>query len=247
MLAFILIFVLKTGLVRTQENNLFPETTNQFPSNQNNHSLVNGLTTMIIEDKIHSELTTVQTASTDIYFPSSTITINLSSEDVKISLANDSNNELIEINGNGKNVNRMNDVIDYVKYVQNAYVLPPLCLVGIAGNTVAGTVLFKQRSLNSSFIYMFAMVVADILSLISDLFVSAGTIIEHYTTSESLWKHAIELSHWSGELVSFTFRCTAINIVCILSVERFIAITYPFHLKSALTVRFPRTFVSLHF
>ncbi|VDI41656.1 Hypothetical predicted protein [Mytilus galloprovincialis] len=248
MLVLILVCVLKTGMVQPQGTDLLSETTNLSPPNQNNHSRINGLTSIKAVDKIHSESTTKLSPSTDTHSLSSTIIVNLTSEDVAISLiANDSNNGLIEKNGNRKKGNDMNGVIDYVKFVQNVYVLPPLCMAGIAGNTVVGTVLFKQRSLNSSFIYMFAMVVADILSLISDLFISAGTIIEQYTTSERLRKHSIEMSHWSGALVSFTFRCTAINIVCILSIERFIAISYPFHLKSALTVRFPLTFVFLAF
>ena len=146
MLVLILVCVLKTCMVRPQGIDLLSETTNLFPSNQNNHPRINGLTSITAGDKIHSESTTKLSPSTDTNSLSSTIIVNLTSEDVAISLiANDSNNGLIEKNGNKKTGNVMNGVIDYVKYVQNVYVLPPLCVAGIAGNTVVGSRFIQTK------------------------------------------------------------------------------------------------------
>jgi hypothetical protein len=57
----------------------------------------------------------------------------------------------------------------------NYMVLAPiLCPFGIIGNSFVAYVLLKKKNSNSSFIYMTFILLADIVSLISDIFVSIG-------------------------------------------------------------------------
>ncbi|CAC5379076.1 unnamed protein product [Mytilus coruscus] len=136
----------------------------------------------------------------------------------------------------------LENTLKQINYFQNVYILPPVCSVGLVGNSLVALVLFEHSRTNSSFVYMLALIVSDIISLISDMLVSLSLILEQFVseTSEAI---LIQVRYWNLIFVSYIFRCTAIHILCVLSVERFIAIRYPFHLKSSITVKFPILFL----
>ncbi|CAG2244520.1 OPRM1 [Mytilus edulis] len=137
-------------------------------------------------------------------------------------------------------------ILKDIEFYQNAYIIPPICLIGLVGNIIVTLVLFDRCNTGSSFVYMFSFVMADILSLLSDMLVSLSNVLELYVSGA--WERIlIQMRHWNQVFVTYTFRCTAINILCVLSVERFLAIKYPIHLKSSLTARFPFIFISLSF
>lgn len=140
------------------------------------------------------------------------------------------------------NEDSLENTLKQINYFQNVYILPPVCSVGLVGNSLVALVLFEQSRTNSSFVYMLALIVSDIISLLSDILVSLSLILQQFV-SEASEKILIQVRYWNLIFVSYIFRCTAINILCVLSVERFIAIKYPFHLKSSITVKFPIIFL----
>ena len=60
-------------------------------------------------------------------------------------------------------------------------------------------------------------------------------------------KAPIKMRGRTESFVTYIFRCTAINVLCFLSIERFVAIKYPLHLKSSVTVRYPNIFLAFSF
>ncbi|XP_063427471.1 probable G-protein coupled receptor B0563.6 [Mytilus trossulus] len=140
------------------------------------------------------------------------------------------------------NEDSLKNTLKQIDYIQNVYILPPVCSVGLVGNSLVALVLFEQSRTNSSFVYMLALIVSDIISLISDMLASLSLILQQFV-SEASEKILIQVRYWNLIFVSYIFRCTAINILCVLSVERFIAIKYPFHLKSSITVKYPMIFL----
>ncbi|CAG2217559.1 unnamed protein product [Mytilus edulis] len=140
------------------------------------------------------------------------------------------------------NEDSLENTLKEIDYFQNVYIIPPVCSVGLVGNSLVALVLFEQSRTNSSFVYMLALIVSDTISLISDMLASLSLILQQFV-SEASEKILIQVRYWNLIFVSYIFRCTAINILCVLSVERFIAIKYPFHLKSSITVKFPIIFL----
>ena len=158
-----------------------------------------------------------------------------------------------ENGGNRRNINKatrakdeLKNVLQKVEHVQNFYIVPIVCVVGIVGNSLVVSVMFMKRQDNSSFIYMIALLLTDIISMISDLITPLSYFMD--MSESTAWQHtAMEVRHWNEAFVSFVFRCFAINIVCVLSMERFIAIRFPLHLKSSVTVRYPIIFLVISF
>lgn len=133
-----------------------------------------------------------------------------------------------------------------LEYVQDIYILPIVCVVGIIGNSLVASVLYRRRGSNSSFLYMFAIVFFDILSLVSDISLPIATLLGK-TNSLFVKDVSAKLYFWSKVFVSYILRGTAFNTLCVLSVERFIAIRYPLKLKSSLTVKRPIIFLICSF
>ena len=81
-------------------------------------------------------------------------------------------------------------IYETVEYVQDIYVLPFVCTIGIIGNGIVAYFLFARRRSSSSFIYMLAIFVTDILSLVSDLFLPFSTLLKE---SDSLAVREVQL------------------------------------------------------
>lgn len=145
-----------------------------------------------------------------------------------------------------QDVDPLEAIVDEIEYIQNFYISPPICTAGIVGNSLVAAVLFKRRHTNSSFVYMLALIIADTLSLFADLCIPLSSIFDLFE-SDFCHEFAANMRYWNEYVVASYCRCLAFNILCVLSIERLIAIKYPLHLKSSLTVRYPRVFLFVSF
>ncbi|XP_052078395.1 phe13-bombesin receptor-like [Mytilus californianus] len=143
-------------------------------------------------------------------------------------------------------VDFLKGIYETLEFAQDMYVLPVVCTVGIIGNTLVATYLYKRRGTNSSFIYMFALLLSDTLSLVSDLFLPFATLLS-MTNIDSIMKTAANIYFWNKNFITYILKGTAFNTLCVLSAERLIAIKYPLKLKSSLTVTKPYIFLFLSF
>ena len=129
----------------------------------------------------------------------------------------------------------------------NYMVLTPiLCPFGIIGNSFVAYVLFKKKNSNSSFIYMTFILLADIVSLISDIFVPIGNGLK-MTNSAVMSQIGTDIIYWSKSVISVCFRRFVFNILCVLSYERLIAISRPLHLNKSFTVTHSSVFLLISF
>lgn len=135
------------------------------------------------------------------------------------------------------------EVYNKLKYAQDVYALPILCPIGITGNAFVANNLFKKRQSNSSFIYMVAILVADILSLISDMFLPIARFLEMFNI-DSVYKAAVFMYFWNADVFSFLFRRFSLNVFCVLSYERLTAIRKPFSLYKSPTVKYSYAFIA---
>lgn len=140
----------------------------------------------------------------------------------------------------------LKQIYETLEYVQDVYVLPVICTVGIFGNCIVAYMMFARRRSSSSFIYMFAVFIIDSLSLFSDLLLPLSTLLKE-RESMLVREVAAYIYTWSKVFVSYFLRLTSLNILCVLSAERLIAIKYPLKLKSSLTVKKPNVFIALSF
>lgn len=193
-----------------------------------------------------NDVISVTTLSHDMY--ASTQGANISATTMNISAAGAGENA-----GNRRNITKvtkaedeLKHVLQKVEHVQNFFIVPIVCVVGIVGNSLVASVLFTKRKDNSSFIYMIALLLSDIISMISDLITPLSYFMD-MSESTALQNTAMEVRHWNEAFVSFVSRCFAINILCVLSMERFMAIKFPLHLKSSATVRYPIVFLVISF
>lgn len=131
-----------------------------------------------------------------------------------------------------------------VMFINEMFIVPILCPIGIVGNSLVAYVLFKKKNYNSSFIYMTFILGGDILSLASDLCLPIGSSLQ-MTSSETLRKFGAYINFWNLALISVCFRRFVLNVFCVLSYERLSAITRPIHLQSSLTVTHYPIFIVL--
>lgn len=140
----------------------------------------------------------------------------------------------------------LKNIYDTLEFIQDVYVIPIVCTIGIVGNSVVASFLYERRGSNSSFIYMFAVLVADTLSLVSDLFLPCATLLRRNNVL-SVRKMAAQMYFWNKIFINYVLRGTAFNILCVLSAERLMAVKYPLSLNASLTVRKPHYFVFFSF
>lgn len=136
-------------------------------------------------------------------------------------------------------------IYDKVAYYQDVYIIPIICPVSIVGNTIVGTALFSKGK-GSSFIYLISLLIADNLSLVTDLFLPVSIILKSIGTREYN-RIAANIHFWSMDILGFIFRGTALNIICVLSIERLMVISRTITYKSSVTVKQPKFFVVLAF
>lgn len=152
----------------------------------------------------------------------------------------------MKVNSPSLNQNNLKKVYDTLEYVQDLYVLPVVCTIGIIGNSIVASFLFEGRRSNSSFIYMFAVLLADTLSLVSDLFLLFATLLG-MSSSAAVREAAANMYFWNKNFITYVLRGTAFNTLCVLSAERLMAIKYPLRLRSSMTVKKPQVFLFLSF
>jgi hypothetical protein len=134
-------------------------------------------------------------------------------------------------------------IYDKVAYYQDVYIIPIICPVSIVGNTIVGTVLFSKGK-GSAFIYLISLLIADNLSLVTDLFLPLSIILESIGTREYN-RIAANIHFWRMDILGFIFRGAALNSICVLSIERLMVISKPITYKSS--VKQPKIFVVLAF
>jgi len=136
-------------------------------------------------------------------------------------------------------------VYDKVAYYQDVYIIPIFCPVCIVGNTIVGTVFFSKGK-DSSFIYLISLLIADNLSSVTDLFLPVLIVLKSIGTREYN-RISANIHFWSMDILGFIFRGTALNIICVLSIERLMVISRPITYKSSVTVKQPKIYVVLAF
>ena len=133
------------------------------------------------------------------------------------------------------------EIYNTITYAQDVYIIPMLCPVCLIGNTVVASVMFTKRK-TSSFYYLFSLLMVDNLSLITDLFLPISVLLD--VTGNQV---AANIHYWNMDILGFIFRGTALNILCVLSLERLLAISNPLTYKNAFSVRHPKLLLFFSF
>lgn len=130
-------------------------------------------------------------------------------------------------------------------FIQQFYILPPICVIGIIGNILVAVAIYKtSEKSNSSYIYLFSCTIAQILSLLSDSLVPISKLLG-MLEGDQWQKISVEMYFWCQKFINSTFRNMAFNILCVMSIERVIAIKYPLKLTFSVTVNHPYPFIFL--
>ena len=137
-------------------------------------------------------------------------------------------------------------VYNNLVFINYMVLTPILCPFGIIGNSFVVYVLFKKKNSNSSFIYMTFILLADIVSLICDIFVPIGNGLK-MTNSAVMSQIGTDIIFWSKSVISVCFRRCVFNILCVLSYERLIAISRPLQLNKSFTVTHSSVFLLISF
>ena len=143
-----------------------------------------------------------------------------------------------------RQADNLDDVFNKLLNIQDMYIIPIICPIGIVGNGLVAKHLFSKRNSNSSFIYMVFILLADTFSLISDLFLPLSKLLQ-LNTQENVTVIAVNIYFWNAEIISFLFRRFSLNLFCVLSFERLTAIRNPLKLCRSLTVTHPYIFIIL--
>lgn len=148
-------------------------------------------------------------------------------------------------NGLSKEDKKLWGIYRKLTYIQQFYILPPICVIGIIGNILVAVAIYKtSEKSNSSYIYLFSCTIAQILSLLSDSLVPVAKLLG-MLEGDQWQKISIEMYFWCQKFINSTFRDMAFNILCVMSIERVIAIKYPLKLKISVTVNHPYSFIFL--
>ena len=105
-------------------------------------------------------------------------------------------------------------VYNNLAFINYMVLTPILCPFGIIGNSFVAYVLFRKKNSNSSFIYMTFILLADIASLISDIFVPIGNGLK-MTNSAVMSQIGTDIIYWSKSVISVCFRRFVFNILCV--------------------------------
>lgn len=143
-----------------------------------------------------------------------------------------------------RQADNLHDVFSKLLNIQDLYIIPIICPIGIVGNGLVAHNLFAKRNSNSSFIYMVFILLADMFSLISDLFLPLSKLLQ-LNTQEDVTVIAVYIYFWNADIISFLFRRFSLNLFCVLSFERLTAIRNPLKLCRSLTVTHPYIFIIL--
>ena len=143
-----------------------------------------------------------------------------------------------------RQADNLDDVFNKLLNIQDMYIIPIICPIGIVGNGLVAKHLFSKRNANSSFIYMVFILLTDTFSLISDLFLPLSKLLQ-LDTQENVTVIAVNIYFWNAEIISFLFCRFSLNLFCVLSFERLTAIRNPLKLCRSLTVTHPYIFIIL--
>lgn len=192
---------------------------------------------------ISNDSSTRDMRSNPNYNSSSSITISS-----KLSLRNLKENTNVTTMGSAMmfqpQTDHLKGIYDQLLFAQDVFVIPFVCPIGIIGNGFVANNLFSKRNANSSFIYMAFILLADILSLVSDLFLPLARLLQ-LNESKTLYETAVDIYFWNADILSFLFRRFSLNVFCILSFERLIAIKTPLKLHLSITATHSSIFIIL--
>ena len=109
-------------------------------------------------------------------------------------------------------------------------VIPTACLIGIAGNAIGVCFIIAHRKLNQPFmVYLLALMAADLIYLIMELFTCSIAIMERYNIPLADYWNCYAARPFL--LVKSILHSTCTYFITAMSVERFLNIVFPFKIK----------------
>lgn len=122
---------------------------------------------------------------------------------------------------------------DKISYILVCFVFPIITLSGIIGNIISLIVLSQKRIFKATVILLLGLTVADCLFLIANFLRKATCIIEQFDVLKASWYYVKTFTSLYYLTIS-TGRVSTLLVVAI-SVERFIAVTFPLKVRTIST------------
>ena len=144
--------------------------------------------------------------------------------------------------------NLSEDTIKTFAFVSNTIIIPVLCVIGIVINSVGISVIWwdVRRKTMSSFLYLFAVIVFDILFMVGGLIKTAPWIV--YLFNRDLSYHIRAQMKLGTMFTDMTFTFSARAVLCVLSFERLLSlIRPPYVMKHILVTKCPLRIISTCF
>ena len=121
-------------------------------------------------------------------------------------------------------------------------IFPVICLVGFIGNTLCTVVLFKSNDKSTFAVYLKALTVSDTVILVGGFMRFLCKIIK-----KGIKKDPSKFDSYCTLIVGFGIGNYVGNfssiIITVMSIERFVAVVFPLHLKSFVLEKHPRRIV----
>ena len=138
-------------------------------------------------------------------------------------------------------------VYEQFDFVVNMILTPILCVLGLVGNSVGLYVIGKDPSSkkHTIYTYMFSPMAFDILFLLLGLVTGALDILEHY---DAYLGNKIKAYSWA-----YKGYCTVVLkhmgsiLLIIMTLERWMSLVFPYHVKQSYLSRNPKTIVTVSF
>lgn len=120
---------------------------------------------------------------------------------------------------------------------------PIVCALGITGNSIGMFVLTKNARYkrNAVYVYMLALMLNDSIYLILGIIVSIIHVVELYD-----WYliHLVQIyNSFLGAYLDIVLNHISTALLIIMSLERLLAITFPFRINKSFLLRYPRTLI----
>ena len=144
--------------------------------------------------------------------------------------------------------NLSEDTIKMFAFVSNTIIIPVLCVVGIVSNGVGISVIWwdVHRKTMATFLYLFAVIVFDIMLMIGGLVKTAPWIV--YLFNKDLSYHIRAQMKLATVFVEMTFTFSTRAVLCVVSFERLLSlIRPPYVMKHIWVTKYPVRIISTCF
>ncbi|CAH1791035.1 unnamed protein product [Owenia fusiformis] len=137
------------------------------------------------------------------------------------------------------------EAADTFAYVINVYIVIPICVFGIIGNSLSITVLLNELKRyarkNTSLILLMALSVSDLLLLfIAPFYFSFGSMAYYATWSTMAFRDAYILSSSYTFTIVVIIQTISIWVLVLVAVNRYVAVCRPLHASRLSTIRIVR-------